>query len=128
MEEACTSRTLQDTRRSLVKTQSDSSQDQVEYLPILPTTSNHKTFCIQATKRPVSTPSAWPQKPAPHRNRRFQQPQYYLGIQHHRRQRRSGRGVGGFMRFHTHPRRETTEIIQQCSMEERLQPGPHICI
>ena len=29
---------------------------------------------------------------------------------------------------HTHPRRETTEIIQQCSMEERLQHGPHICI
>ena len=26
------------------------------------------------------------------------------------------------------PRCETTEIIQQCGMEEKLQPGPHICI
>ena len=28
----------------------------------------------------------------------------------------------------THPRCETTEIFQQCKMEERLQPIPHFCI
>ena len=34
--------------QSLVKTQSDSSQDQVEYLPILPTTSNHKPYDVRS--------------------------------------------------------------------------------
>ena len=28
----------------------------------------------------------------------------------------------------THPQRETAEIIQQCNMEEGIQPGPHLCI
>ena len=37
--------------QSLVKTQSDSSQDQVEYLPILPTTSNLRKTPNQGTGR-----------------------------------------------------------------------------
>ena len=28
----------------------------------------------------------------------------------------------------THTQRETTEIIQQCNMEEGIQPGSHLCI
>ena len=33
-----------------------------------------------------------------------------------------------FKQIVTHPQRETAEIIQQCNMEEGIQPGPHLCI
>ena len=33
-----------------------------------------------------------------------------------------------FKQIVTYPQRETAEIIQQCNMEEGIQPGPHLCI
>ena len=51
MEEACTSRTMKDTRRSLVNFLDLVrlySQEQVEYLPILQTTSNHKPYDVRS--------------------------------------------------------------------------------
>ena len=36
--------------------------------------------------------------------------------------------MGRVEQHNTHPRCETTEIFQQCKMEERLQPRPHLCI
>ena len=41
---------------------------------------------------------------------------------------RSGRVMGRFKQIVTHPQRETAEIIQQCNMEEGIQPRPHLCI
>ena len=35
--------------------------------------------------------------------------------------------MGRFKQIVTHPQRETTKIIQQCNMEEGIQPGPHLC-
>ena len=36
--------------------------------------------------------------------------------------------MGGIKRPVTHTQRETTEIIQQCNMEEGIQLGSHLCI
>ena len=38
------------------------------------------------------------------------------------------RAMGRFNQSVTYPQRETAEIIQQCNMEEGIQPGPHLCI
>ena len=34
--------------------------------------------------------------------------------------------MGRVKQIVTHPQRETAEIIQQCNMEEWIQPGPHL--
>ena len=47
----------------------------------------------------------------PHRNRRFKQPQYTLGIQHNTQRRRICGAMGVFKYPVTHTQRETTEII-----------------
>ena len=36
--------------------------------------------------------------------------------------------MGRFKQIVTHPQRETAEIIQQWNIEERILPGPHLCI
>ena len=67
-------------------------------------------------------------KQASHRNMRFQQSQYTLGIHHNKQQRRIYGAMGGLRQHVTHTQRETTEIIQQCNMEEGIQPRCHLCI
>ena len=61
-------------------------------------------------------------------NRRFQQLQYTLGMHHNKQRRRICGAMGGLKQHVTHTQRKTTEIIQQCNMEEGIQPGSHLCI
>ena len=55
--------------------------------------------------------------------RRFQPPQHYMGLHHHRREWRSSLTVDRFMQPHTDPQCETIKVVQQCNMEEKLQPS-----
>ena len=67
-------------------------------------------------------------KKASHRHRRFQQPYYTLGIHHNKQRRRICGAIGRLKQHVTHTQRETTEIIQQCNMEDGIQPGSHLCV
>ena len=47
---------------------------------------------------------------------------------HNKQRRRICGAMGGLKQPVTHTQRETTEIIQQCNMEDGIQPGSRLCI
>ena len=47
---------------------------------------------------------------------------------HSTQRRRICEAMGGLKQHVTYTQRETTEIIQQCNMEEGIQPGSQLCI
>ena len=59
----------------------------------------------------LPTPCIGTKKQASHRNRRFQQPQYTLGIHHNRQRRRICGAMGGLKQPVTHTQHEIDEII-----------------
>ena len=67
--------------------------------------------------KPPPTPCIGTKKQASYRNRRFQQPQYTLGIHHNKQRRKICGAMGGLKQPVTRTQRETTNTIQQCNME-----------